>query len=98
MNPSLSAVICGTAVNRGHPHPLPPPQPMTHPPRTTTPLQISTTQAGLLRPLLRVHLQTLRDLLEAQVQALPPGDDTWADTSDEVCQLQNVLQQLEGVR
>jgi len=71
---------------------------MSYQPRTTTLLQISTTQAGLLRPLLRVHLQTLRDLLEAQVQSLPPGDDSWAYTSEELHQLHHVLNQLEGVR
>jgi hypothetical protein len=66
----------------------------------TTPaaLTINAMQAALLRPVLRVHLHTLRDLLEAQVQALPPGDDAWANTFEEVDQLHHVLNQLEGVR
>lgn len=65
---------------------------------TPAPLAVTATQAALLRPLLRVHLQTLQDLLEAQIQALPPGDDAWADSSEELHQLYHVLNQLEGVR
>ena len=61
-------------------------------------MTISTTQAALLRPILRVQVSILEELHQAQVQTLPPGDDSWADTADELTQLRHVLDQLEAIR
>ena len=33
---------------------------------------------------LQSRIQCLQDLLDAQVQSLPPGDHSWAVTSDEL--------------
>jgi len=45
-------------------------------------LDITPKEARLLEALLRPRLHLLNELYEAQVQALPPGDSSWADTQD----------------
>lgn len=45
-------------------------------------LDITPKEARLLEALLRPRVHLLSELLEAQIQALPPGDSSWADTQD----------------
>jgi hypothetical protein len=45
-------------------------------------LTITRKEAELLVQLLRPRTALLHELLEVQVQALPAGDDSWADTQD----------------
>lgn len=45
-------------------------------------LDITPKEARLLEALLRPRVHLLHELLEAQVQALPPGDSSWVDTQD----------------
>jgi hypothetical protein len=45
-------------------------------------LDITPKEARLLEALLRPRAHLLAELFEAQVQALPPGDSSWADTQD----------------
>ena len=45
-------------------------------------LTITRKEARLLEALLRPRAHLLHELLEVQVQALQPGDDSWADTQD----------------
>ena len=45
-------------------------------------LNITRKEAQLLEALLRPRAHLLHELLEAQIQALPPGDASWADTQD----------------
>jgi hypothetical protein len=59
---------------------------------------LNRTQAALLRPLVRLQVSILEDLHQAQVQTLPAGDDSWADTAEELEQLRGALLQLEGIR
>lgn len=59
---------------------------------------ITAPQAALLRPIVRLQVSILEELHAAQVQTLPPGDDSWADTADELAQLRHVFQQLETIR
>lgn len=61
-------------------------------------MTLTTTQAALLRPILRVQVSILEELLQVQVQTLPPGDDSWAETADELANLRHVLEQLEAIR
>lgn len=46
------------------------------------PLQLTITrkEAQLIEELLRPRAHLLHELLEMQIQALPPGDDSWLDT------------------
>lgn len=48
------------------------------------PLQLTITrkEAQLIEELLRPRAHLLHELLEIQIQALPPGDDSWASTQD----------------
>jgi hypothetical protein len=48
------------------------------------PLQLTITrkEAQLIEALLRPRAHLLHELLEVQIQALPPGNDSWADTQD----------------
>lgn len=48
------------------------------------PLQLTITrkEAQLIEALLRPRAHLLHELLELQIQALPPGDDSWTDTQD----------------
>jgi hypothetical protein len=64
----------------------------------TAALTLTTTQAALLRPIVRLQVSILEELHHAQVQILPPGDDSWADTAEELEQLRGALMQLEGIR
>jgi hypothetical protein len=45
-------------------------------------LTITNKEAELLVQLLRPRTALLHELLEVQIQALPAGDDSWADTQD----------------
>jgi hypothetical protein len=45
-------------------------------------LTITRKEARLLEALLRPRAHLLQELLEVQVQALPPGDDSWTVTQD----------------
>lgn len=45
-------------------------------------LTITRKEAELIEALLRPRAHLLHELLEIQIQALPPGDDSWADTQD----------------
>jgi hypothetical protein len=45
-------------------------------------LNINRKEAELLYELLRPRAHLLSELLEVQIQACAPGDDTWADTQD----------------
>ena len=45
-------------------------------------LTITRKEAQLIETLLRPRAHLLHKLLEIQIQALPPGDDSWADTQD----------------
>lgn len=54
---------------------------------------ISTTTQGaqLLARLLRPRVQQLTDLLDAQVQALEPGNDQWAETAEQLTTARQAL-------
>lgn len=58
----------------------------TTPTQNTAPkamdLTITRKEAQLIETLLRPRAHLLHELLEIQIQALPPGDDSWADTQD----------------
>ncbi len=45
-------------------------------------LTITRKEAELLVQLLRPRTALLHELLKVQIQALPAGDDSWADTQD----------------
>lgn len=45
-------------------------------------LNINRKEAELICELLRPRAHLLSELLEVQIQACAPGDDTWADTQD----------------
>lgn len=45
-------------------------------------LTITNKEAELLVQLLRPRTALLHELLKVQIQALPVGDDSWADTQD----------------
>lgn len=45
-------------------------------------LTITNKEAELLVQLLRPRTALLHELLEVQIQSLPVGDDSWADTQD----------------
>lgn len=45
-------------------------------------LTINSKEAQLIVDLLRPRAHLLSELLEVQIQACEPGDDTWADTQD----------------
>jgi hypothetical protein len=52
----------------------------------------------MLLQMLRPRVDVLSELLAAQVQALPPGDASWADTEEalEVCSA--ALYKLEAIK
>jgi len=45
-------------------------------------ITINHKEAALIAELLRPRAHLLSELLEVQIQACEPGDDTWADTQD----------------
>lgn len=45
-------------------------------------LTFTAAEARLLEELLRPRASLLSELLEVQIQACAPGDDTWAETQD----------------
>lgn len=51
-----------------------------HPCRIVLNLTITAAEAELLVSLLRPRAHLLHELLEVQIQACEPGDDSWADT------------------
>jgi hypothetical protein len=59
---------------------------------------LTTTEAALMAALLRPRVETLGELLAAQVQGLPAGDDTWADTEDELNTAERLLRKVEAIR
>jgi hypothetical protein len=61
-------------------------------------MNINTTEAALLAALLRPRVTALSELLAAQVQCLPPGDDSWADTEDQLETAQGALAKVEAIR
>jgi|LakMenEpi03Aug12_release.lakeMendotaPanAssembly.Ray.scaffolds.fasta_scaffold1669030_2 hypothetical protein len=61
-------------------------------------MSITPIEAALLAQLLRPRVQLLTDLLAAQVQALPPGDDSWADTEIQLEVAAAALQKVEAIR
>lgn len=56
-----------------------------------TAITITTEGARLVAQLLRPRVQQLSELLEAQVQALEPGNDQWADTAEQLMAARQVL-------
>jgi hypothetical protein len=61
-------------------------------------MNINPLEAALLAQLLRPRVALLTELLAAQVQALPPGDDSWADTEDQLQIAAATLQKVEAIR
>jgi hypothetical protein len=61
-------------------------------------LTISTTEAALLAALLRPRVTALSELLAAQIQCLPPGDSSWADTEEQLETAQAALSKVEAIR
>jgi hypothetical protein len=59
---------------------------------------INTTEAALLAALLRPRVTALSELLAAQVQCLPPGDSSWADTEDQLETARAALSKVEAIR
>jgi hypothetical protein len=59
-------------------------------------LSISAEEAGLLVELLRPRACLLAELLEAQVQGCPEGDDSWADTADALAVASTALIKLSN--
>lgn len=59
---------------------------------------LTTAEVAMLLQVLRPRVHVLSELLAAQVQALPPGDASWADTEEalEVCSA--ALHKLEAIR
>lgn len=51
-----------------------------HPCRLMLNLTITAAEAELFVALLKPRAHLLHELLEVQIQACEPGDDTWADT------------------
>ena len=54
-------------------------------------------EAQLLTQALRPRLQALLEMHAAQVQALPIGDTTWADTEEAIELCSGALQKLEAL-
>jgi hypothetical protein len=55
-------------------------------------------EARLIAQLLRPRVTALSELLAAQVQCLPPGDSSWADTEDQLEAAQAILSKVEAIR
>lgn len=66
-------------------------------------ITINPKEAALIAELLRPRAHLLSELLEVQIQACEPGDDTWADTQDALRVAHGALlkvrnaQALEGI-
>lgn len=61
-------------------------------------LKLSSEQLALFESLLRPRVATLAELLDAQVQGLPPGDDSWAATEDQLDIASDAIRQIERAR
>lgn len=61
-------------------------------------MSITPIEAALLAQLLRTRVALLTELLAAQIQALPPGDDSWADLEDQLQIATNTLHKVEAIR
>jgi len=61
-------------------------------------MTITPTEAALLAALLKPRVSALTELLQAQIQALPPGDDSWADTEDQLETASTALAKVEAIR
>lgn len=55
-------------------------------------------EAELLVQLLRPRAALLHELLEAQIQALPAGDSSWADTQDALAVACNALDKVKNAQ
>jgi hypothetical protein len=53
-------------------------------------------EIALLVTVLRPRVEALAELHAAQVQALPPGDDSWADTEEALELCSGALRKLEA--
>lgn len=60
-------------------------------------MTLATEERALLLQLLRPRVQTLADLLDAQVATLPPGDDSWTDTAERLAVARGALVKLQEV-
>lgn len=69
-----------------------------HPCSTLINLPISAAEAELLVSLLRPRAHLLHELLEVQIQACEPGDDTWADTQDALRVANRTLLKVRNVQ
>jgi hypothetical protein len=61
-------------------------------------MTITPTEAALLAALLKPRVSALTELLQAQIQALPAGDDSWADTEDQLETASTALAKVEAIR
>lgn len=84
------AVCCISADCRAPAHFLPRPLTM----KTT--IEISASGALLLARLLRPRVEQLTDLLDAQVRCNAPGDESWADTADQLADAADALNACEN--
>jgi hypothetical protein len=55
-------------------------------------------EAAVLAALLRPRVEALEDLLVAQVESLPPGDDSWCQTEDQLHVAAGALRKVESLR
>jgi hypothetical protein len=55
-------------------------------------------EASMLLQVLRPRLNVLAELLAVQIQALPPGDDSWAHTEEALELCASALQKLEAIK
>lgn len=53
-------------------------------------------ELAMLAQVMRPRVQTLADLHAAQVQSLPEGDASWADTAEELATAEGILQKVEA--
>lgn len=61
-------------------------------------ITLTPNEAALVAALLRPRVEALEELLVAQVESLPPGDDAWADTEDQLHAAEGALRKVEGFR
>lgn len=64
--------------------------------RRPAPLQLTPQQAAALVPLATERLTILRELHAVQVETLPPGCDSWADTAEQIDALHGALISLRN--
>jgi hypothetical protein len=54
-------------------------------------------EAAVLAALLRPRVDALQELLVAQIESLPPGDDGWCRTEDQLHVAAAALRKVEGL-